>query len=368
MSNSSAVRIITEQLQQHLAGELKTLYTVFGDETLLALEASDRIRAKARAEGYTERLVLTADSGFRWSELAFASSSQSLFAARRVLELRVPTGKPGTDGSEALQRYCDSLPPDTITLLVFPGIDWRAQKAAWFAALERTGIVIEAKPVPRKALPAWLAGRLRAQGQEADQDTLEFIADRVEGNLLAAHQEVQKLALLFPAGPIAFEQARDAVLDVTRYDVFNLGEAMLAGDVLHLARMIDGLRGEGVAPALVLWAIAEEIRAIGRVLDGIGAGRTPPQLWREARVWGGSHQGLMQQHCRRFTKEQVETAAAHAARADRMVKGLIRGEVWDELLRLALRFAAGTPAKSLPNRGKMAAAARAAERDQPALF
>ncbi|HSC95401.1 MAG TPA: DNA polymerase III subunit delta [Burkholderiales bacterium] len=362
------MRITTEQLQQHLAGELRTLYTVFGDETLLALEASDRIRAKARAEGYTERLVLTADSGFRWSELAFAGSSQSLFAARRVLELRVPTGKPGTDGSEALQRHCDKLPPDTITLLVLPGIDWRAQKAAWFDALERTGVVIEAKPVPRKALPAWLAGRLRAQGQEADQETLEFIADRVEGNLLAAHQEMQKLALLFPAGPIAFEQARDAVLDVTRYDVFNLGESMLAGDVLHLARMIDGLKGEGVAPPLVLWAIAEEIRAIGRVLDGIGAGRTPPQLWREARVWGGSHQGLMQQHCRRFTKEQVETALAHAARADRMVKGLIRGDVWDELLQLALRFAAATPSKSLPNRGKMAAAARAAERNQPALF
>lgn len=362
------MRITTEQLQQHLAGELKTLYTVFGDETLLALEASDRIRARARAEGYTERVVLTADSGFRWNELAFAGSSQSLFATRRVLELRIPTGKPGSDGSEALQRYCDGLPPDTITLLVLPGVDWRAQKAAWFDALERTGVVIEAKPVPRRALPAWLAGRLRAQGQEADQETLEFIADRVEGNLLAAHQEVQKLALLFPAGAIGHEQAREAVLDVTRYDVFNLGEAMLAGDVLHLARMIDGLKGEGVAPPLVLWAIAEEIRAIGRVLDAIGAGRTPPQLWREARVWGSSHQGLMQQHCRRFTKEQVETALAHAARADRMVKGLIRGDVWDELLQLALRFSAGTPAKSLPKRGKMAAAARAAERNQPALF
>jgi DNA polymerase-3 subunit delta len=362
------MRTTTEQLQQHLARGLNALYTVFGDETLLALEASDRIRARARSEGYSERQVLTADSGFRWNELAFAGSSQSLFGARRILELRVPTGKPGADGSEALQRYSEGLPPDTVTLVVLPGIDWRAQKSGWFDALDRAGIVIEAKPVTRKALPAWLAGRLRAQNQEAGPETLEFIADRVEGNLLAAHQEVQKLALLFPAGAITYEQARDAVLDVTRYDVFKLGEAMIEGEVLHLARMVDGLKGEGVAPPLVLWAIAEEIRAIGRVLDGMASGRTPPQLWREARVWGSSHQGLMQQHCRRFTKEQVEAALAHAARTDRMVKGLIRGDVWDELLQLALRLTAGAAAKSLPKQGKMAAAARAAERNQPALF
>jgi DNA polymerase-3 subunit delta len=214
------MRITTEQLQQHLTRELKALYTVFGDETLLVLEASDRIRARARAEGYSERQVLTADAGFKWNELAFAGNSQSLFAARRILELRVPAGKPGTEGSEALQRHCERLPPDTVTLVVLPGIDWRAQKAGWFDALERAGLVIEAKPVTRKALPEWLAGRLRAQGQEADPETLEFIADRVEGNLLAAHQEVQKLALLYPAGAIKYEQARDAVLDVTRYDVF----------------------------------------------------------------------------------------------------------------------------------------------------
>ena len=362
------MRISTEQLQQHLARDLKPLYTVFGDETLLALEASDRIRAKARAEGHSERSVLTADSGFKWSELAFTGSAQSLFATRRVLELRVPNGKPGADGSEALQRYCDALPPDTVSLIVLPGIDWRSQKSAWFEALERAGVTIEAKTVARKALPEWLAGRLRSQNQEADRETLDFIADRVEGNLLAAHQEVQKLALICPAGKIEFEQVREAVLDVARYDVFNLGEAVLEGDVLHLARMMDGLRGEGVAPPLVLWALAEEIRAIGRVLDGIAAGRTPPQLWRDARVWGQAHQQLMQQHCRRFTRDQVEAAISHAARADRMVKGLIRGDVWDELLQLALRFAAASPGKSLPKQGKMTAAARAAERNQVGLF
>ena len=362
------MRISTEQLQQHLSRELKPLYTVFGDETLLALEAADRIRARARAEGYVERSVLTADSGFKWSELAFTSNSQSLFAARRILELRIPTGKPGAEGSEVLQGYCEGLPADTVTLIALPGVDWRAQKSGWFDALDRAGVLVEAKPVARKALPEWLAGRLRTQNQEADPETLEFIADRVEGNLLAAHQEVQKLGLLFPAGKIAYEQVREAVLDVARYDVFKLGEALLEGDVLHLARMMDGLRGEGMAPPLALWAIADEIRAIARVLDGLATGRTPPQLWRDARVWGPSHQSLMQQNCRRFTREQVESALLHAAKVDRMVKGLIRGDVWDELLQLTLRFAYGAPAKSPPKPGRISAAARAAERSQAGLF
>ena len=360
------MKITSEQLQQHIARDLKPLYAVFGDEELLALEAADRIRARARADGYTERQVLTVDSGFKWSELAFAGNSQSLFATRRILELRIPNGKPGNEGTEALQRYCEDLPPDTLTLVQLPGLDWRAQKAAWFESLERTGVAVEARTVARKALPEWLAGRLRAQNQDANRETLDFISDRVEGNLLAAHQEVQKLALLLPAGTIAHEQVREAVLDVTRYDIDNLREAMVEGDVLRIARIIDGLRGEGTAPPLVLWAIAEEIRTIGRVLDGLAAGGTSPQLWRDAKVWGPGHQALMQQHCRRFSREQVEAGIAHAARVDRMAKGLIRGDLWDELLQLSLRFASSAPAKGLPKRGKMAA--RAAERDQQGLF
>jgi DNA polymerase III subunit delta len=362
------MRISTEQLQQHLARELRPLYAVFGDETLLALEATDRIRSRARADGYTERDVLTADSGFKWSELAFTGNSQSLFAARRILELRIPTGKPGVEGSEALQQYCERQPPDTLTLVVLPELDWRAQKAGWFEALDRAGVMVEAKAVTRKALPEWIAGRLRAQQQDADRETLDFIADRVEGNLLAAHQEVQKLGLLFPAGPIGFEQAQEAVLDVARYDVFNVGEALLAGDVLHLARMMDGLKGEGIAPPLVLWAIAEETRAIGRVLEGVASGKTPPKLWRDARVFGAAHQQLMQQNVGRFSREQVESGIAHAARVDRMAKGLIRGDVWDELLQLALRFAPGAAVSPAPKQGRMTAAARSAERNQSGMF
>ncbi|MBS1218632.1 MAG: polymerase delta subunit [Proteobacteria bacterium] len=288
------MRLPSEQLASHLARDLKPLYTVFGNEPLLALEASDRIRARARADGYTEREVLTADSGFKWNQLALAGSSQSLFSTRKLLELRIPTGKPGKEGGEALQLYCRALPPDTVTLVYVSDLDWRGQKAAWFEALERSGVAVEARAVPRKALPQWVAGRLRDQQQQADAATLEFIADRVEGNLMAAHQEVQKLALLFPAGAISFDQVRGAVLDVARYDVFNLGEIMLEGDPLRLARVLDGLQGEGTAAPLVLWAFAEEIRAIGKILTGLNAGKPASMMLREARIWSPSHQSAMQ--------------------------------------------------------------------------
>lgn len=333
------MRIATEQLEQHLARGIQPLYAVFGDEALLALEAGDRIRATARAQGYGEREVLIVEPGFSWPELAMTGNSQSLFASQKLLELRIPNGKPGTEGSAALQAYAGRLPPDTVTLVQLPGIDWRAQKSGWFEALEHAGVCVEARVVTRKALPQWLAGRLKAQKQEADSDTLSFIADRVEGNLIAAYQEVQKLALLFPPGTITFEQVRDAVLDVARYDVFNLGEAMLEGDPQRLSRMLDGLKGEGAAPPLALWALTEEIRRIGRIVGGAAAGKPVEGLIRDARIFGAAHKSLMQQRWQRYSMPQVRDALRHAACVDRMIKGLVKGDVWDELLQLALRFA-----------------------------
>ena len=340
------MKISSEQLQSQLARELKPLYTVYGAETLLAIEASDLIRARARAEGYTEREVLTVESGFKWGHLALAAGTQSLFAARKLLELRIPTGKPGAEGGAAIQSYCDALPAETVTLIHLPDLDWRTLKTGWFDVLERAGVAVEARLVARKALPQWLAGRLKAQNQDADARTLEFIAERVEGNLMAAYQEVQKLALLHPPGTISFEDARDAVLDVARYDVFSIGEALLEGDVARLARMLDGLRGEGAAPPLVLWAMTEEIRAIGKTITGVAAGKPLAMLWRDARVFGAAHQNLMQQSHKRFSLGQVSDALRHAAGIDRTIKGLTKGDAWDELLQLALRFARSAPARS----------------------
>jgi len=344
------MKISTEQLPQQLARSLAPLYTIYGDEPLLALEAADRLRAKARADGYSERDVLTAEQHFDWSQLRMSGQSQSLFASRRVLELRIPSGKPGSEGSQALQELCARLPTETITLVCLPGIDWRGQKSAWFAALDDAGTMVEATQIARSALPAWVAKRLLAQEQHAGEETLEFIAERVEGNLLAAYQEVQKLALLFPPGKLAFEQVRESVFDVARFDVFDLGAVLIAGNAQHLARVLDGLQGEGAAPPLVLWALAEEIRAIAKLLAALAAGRPVPQAMREARIWGTTRQHLMQRHIRRFTPQQTEAALLHAASIDRMIKGLAQGDVWDELLQLGLRFAPAPRASAAKTR------------------
>ena len=308
--------IAAEDLATHLKRKLAPLYTVFGDEPLLVIEAADRIRACARENGYAEREVLIAEQHFDWSRLRISGISQSLFATLRLLDLRVPSGKPGLEGGKTLQEYSANLPPDTVTLIQLPEVDWRARKSSWFAALEAAGSMVEAKAVKRERLPAWIAARLRAQQQSADEATLEFIAGKVEGNLLAAFQEVQKLALLFPAGELSFAQVKDAVLDVARFDVFDLGEVVLAG----------------------------EIRGAGRLRAAIDSGLPLQQAMRDLRIWG-LRQQLLQRHINRISSKQVEAALLHAARIDRISKGLARGDVWDELLQLGLRFAT-RPAKA----------------------
>ncbi len=333
------MRLHTEQLNTHLARELRPLYVVFGDEPLLALEATDRIRAQALQSGYSEREVLSVDTGFKWSQLSMSAQSQSLFASQKLLELRLPSGKPGTEGAAALVSYCESLPSQTLTLVHLPALDWRAQKSAWFEALEQKGVCVEALPVTRKALPAWIEGRLKAQSQHAPPEVLHFMTEQVEGNLLAAFQEIHKLALLFPAGPINLEEARACVLDVARFDVFSLGIALVEGDPVRLTRMLEGLKAEGTAPPMVLWALSEEIRTIARLLVAAASGRPLSSLWRETRVWGVAHQDALKNNISRFRAPQVSAGLRHAAAIDQLIKGLAKGDLWDELQQLALGFA-----------------------------
>jgi DNA polymerase-3 subunit delta len=334
-----ALAVRADQLDAHLSRGLAAFYVVHGDEPLLALEAADAIRAKARADGYSERDVHLVERGYDWSRLAASAASLSLFATRRIIELRVPSGKPGTDGAEAIGQYCARLPEDTLTLVTLPRLDRAGQNSAWFGALAAAGVVVNVFPVDRKQLPLWIGARLARQKQRASEAALAFVADCVEGNLLAAHQEIQKLALLHPAGELSFEQVRDAVLDVARFEVSQLSEAMLAGDRVRLARVLDGLAGEGEAPPRVLWVMAEDVRAVARVQAGLATGRNVADLLREARVWGDARQRLVGTAARRMAREALEAALAHAAAIDRTVKGLAKGNPWDELLRLGLRFA-----------------------------
>jgi DNA polymerase-3 subunit delta len=347
------MRIDSEQLHAHLKRGIQSVYTIYGEETLLALEAADRVRAHAREAGYSEREVLTVESGFDWSTLAMSANSLSLFGARRVLELRIPSGKPGVEGAEAIKRHAGVPPPDTVTLVLLPRLDKATLATAWFEALEAAGLAVAANPVSPERLPQWLAGRLEQQGQQADPRTLQFLAQMVEGNLLAAQQEVRKLALLFPPGELSLEQVEPAIADVARYDVFKLGETLLSGDRARFVRMLEGLRGEGAAPPLVLWAIAEELRALLRVATAVSQRQPVQTAMREARVWG-PRADLLPRALRRVQAAELEEALLHAAAADRMIKGLIRGDVWDELLRLGLRLMpapAARPAQG--NRGTL---------------
>ncbi|MBI5918791.1 MAG: DNA polymerase III subunit delta [Nitrosomonadales bacterium] len=332
------MKLSGEDLARHLASGLKPLYVIHGEAQLLALEAADSIRAAARAAGFEERDVLTADRDFRWPELKNSAQSLSLFCARKIVDLRIPGGKPGTEGGQALQEYCKHLSPDVLTIITLPRLDGTGMKSKWFAALEQHGVTIAADDIPRAVLPGWIAGRLKRHGQSTDRETLDFLADRVEGNLLAAWQEIQKLALLYPAGPLSFEQVKDAVMDVARYDVFKLSEAMLSGNVARFVRILDGLRAEGTATVLVLWALTEEIRTLGKLLGGLQRGGNLANLMREARVWG-ARQDSVQGATRRMKLPQIERALRHAALIDKTIKGLRAGDVWDELQQLGLRLA-----------------------------
>jgi DNA polymerase III subunit delta len=332
------VKLSSEDLQRHLAKGLAPLYVIHGEALLLAIETADAVRSAARTAGYAEREVLTVEPGFKWAELANSARSLSLFSERKLVDLRIPSGKPGMEGAQALQEYCGKLNHDVITLVTLPRLDRATQNSKWFGALEENGVVFVAEDITRNALPAWIAGRLKRQEQSADEETLEFLADRVEGNLLAAWQEIQKLALLFPAGHLSFEQVKDSVMDVARYDVFKLPEAMLAGDAVRFARILDGLRSEGTATVLVLWALTEEIRAIGKVLRTLQQSNNMSSALRNARVWG-VRQKLMERAVRRFNPAFADRALRQAAYVDKVIKGLRRGDAWDELLQLGVRCA-----------------------------
>jgi DNA polymerase III subunit delta len=352
------MQIKPEQLEAQLARGLKALYTLHGDEPLLAQEAADAIRAAARAAGFGERQVFTVSGAhFDWSGVLGAAQAQSLFAEKQLIEIRIPTGKPGKDGAEALQRYCaqivTQLADDVLTLVQLPKLDFQQQKAAWFTGLDAAGVVLRVETLERKALPTWLGQRLSRQGQgvaagEEGQRSLAFFADRVEGNLLAAHQELQKLALLYPAGELRFEQIEAAVLNVARYDIAKLGEALWTGQVARALRMLDGLRAEGEAAVRVHWTLADDLRGLAHARAALDDGKPLPLALREARVWGLKEK-LFERVLPSLASHQLAHLLDAAAVCDGICKGLKHAEwphePWDALKRLLLMaLQAQTPA------------------------
>ena len=341
------MQIAAGQLPNQLQRGLASLYTLHGDEPLLIQEGADAIRAAARAAGYTERTSHTvAGAHFDWSEVLAAGGSLSLFSDKQIVEIRIPSGKPGKDGSVAIQQLAEQARGNdsTLTIVMLPRLDKATRSGAWFGALESLGVTVGVEPVERAALPQWLAQRLSQQGQRVKggiegQRTLQFFADRVEGNLLAAHQEIQKLALLFPAGELGFEKVEGAVLNVARYDVFKLSEAVLGGQTARVQRMLDGLQAEGESEVLVHYTLAEDIRALKRVKDAMAQGRPLPMALREQRIWG-TRERLFERMLPRLTSDAASELLMAAHQVDGIVKGLKLPDWpangWQALHRLAM--------------------------------
>lgn len=332
----------SEQLAAHLTRGLQAIYVVYGDAPLLVIEAADAIRSAARQQGFDEREVLSVLPGFDWQQLNMAASNLSLFGGRKLIDLRIPSGKPGREGAASLQAYVQGQAQrdkgqaiDTLLLISLPNLDWREEKAAWLTALGETGVLIKVNAPGLTDLPNWIAQRLQRQNQQANTEALTFIAERVEGNLLAAQQEIHKLGLLFPPGTLSLSQVREAVLDVARFDLETLREALLMGDVNRLSRTLSGLEHEGEAPPLVLWAMTEEIRTLLQLKQALARGLSSDTAFKEARVWG-ARQSRLKLALSRLSSHQIQAALTHTAQMDRLIKGLSIGDIWNEFLRLGL--------------------------------
>jgi DNA polymerase-3 subunit delta len=331
------MRIRSDQLSRELAeSSLTPLWLVSGDEPLLVGEAADSIRARARELGFTERETFFVEPRFDWGPVMGSSQALSLFATQRLLEIRLPSPRPGTEGGRVLAEMAASPPPDTVVLVITGRLERESFSSAWFKAFEKHGIVVQAWPVEIDQLPRWVAARARRHGIVLDAGGAQLLAERVEGNLLAAHQEIEKLALTHGAGRMGEEEVAEAVANSARYDVFQLGEAALAGDPVRALRILEGLRGEGAEPTLVLWVLAREIRALADARRNRGAA---PGYGRQ----GERRAALLNAAARRTAGTRLGPLVGHAARADRTIKGLGAGDAWVELAGLAARLAGVPP-------------------------
>lgn len=327
-----------DQLGAQLARELKPVYLIHGEEPLQALEAADAVRAAARAQGYDEREVLSVETGFDWSSLAAAAGSLSLFGSRRLLELRLGNSKPGDAGGRALRAYCARPPAETVLLIEAGKLDAQQLRSAWYTALDGLGVSVQCYPLEARQLPEWLERRARARGLQLTPEALALLAARVEGNLLAGAQELDKLWLLHGATPIDAECLLDAVGDSARYSIYDFTDAALEGDAARVLRIAAVLQAEGEATVLVLWALARELRLLAQAATDIGRGAPVDAALGRLKVWE-KRKPLLRRALGRHDTVKLRRLLAQAARIDRCIKGSEAGSVWDDLLELALRLA-----------------------------
>jgi DNA polymerase-3 subunit delta len=332
------MRLAQAQLDTHLKQGLQALYVLVGDEPLAQRESLDALRAAARIQGFDERNSLIVERYFNWQQIQSYGQSISLFASRRLLEINIPSGKPGVDGGKALQALANKAIPDTCVVIILPKLEREAKNSAWFTALEKQAVTIAIDEVDAANLPKWIANRLVQQGQHTSQQTLEFLAHQVEGNLLAANQEVQKLGLLYPQGELAEATVREAVLNVSRYDAFQLGEAVLAGDTERTVRILQGLQDEGENAVAVMNPLMWALRPLVRIKQAEMRGENVVNAMTSARIYGDK-QTIVKRALARFSLRQLEAALQKLADIDRTAKGVMLGDAWLEISRLCFGLA-----------------------------
>lgn len=348
-----------DALPSHLAkGRLACCYTLSGDEPLLVIEAADAIVRAARAQGFSERTVLHADARFDWSRLAQAASGLSLFTDKTFIDLRLPSGKPGRPGADALRAHAQSATEHTLTLITLPRLDARSKKSDWAEALQAAGVWVDVASIERAQLPQWLSARLARQKQSADAQALDFMAERVEGNLLAAAQELAKLALLYPEGELTLEQVADSVLDVARYDVFKFADTVLAADSRRALKQLEGLRAEASPLPLVLWTLHEQVRNLLILQEKVNGGQNLSAAARALRLWG--REALFERALRKLRSAQLVAWLDRCGQIEKLTKGLhptaLCDDPWAELARLAADIA-GSLAAPTANMRRAAPAA-----------
>lgn len=340
------MRVYPDRLQGHLEGTLAATYLVSGDEPLQMDETCDAIRQAARAAGHASREVLEVGAGFDWQQLLAEAAAFSLFAEKKIIDLRIPNGKPGAEGSKALLAYCQDPPPDTLLLLTLPKIDRQQQNSKWFKALDSLGVVIQVWPIDAQRLPGWIEQRLRQAGIQPGREAVRMLAERVEGNLLAARQEIEKLILLHGEGPLDAEQLSAAVTDSARYDVFELIDSALRGEAGRCLHIIEGIRGEGVAPPVVLWALHREARSMAQISADVAKGLSIDHAISRARVFS-KRTGLVRRGVQRLRTTQWLDLLDRCHQADAAIKGRGQQQPWLLLEDITLALC-GRPQPSSP--------------------
>ncbi|MGB0732854.1 MAG: DNA polymerase III subunit delta [Pontibacterium sp.] len=327
-----------EQLQRQLSGAPHPVYMVVGDEPLLQEESADMIRGFLLGQGYSEREVMHVEASFDWNTLLESGNALSLFAEKKIIELRLPQAKLNKKASEALTAYLENPSPDNTLVIIAGKLESAAKKTAWFKRIDTMGLIVEIWPVELNQLDGWIQKRAQSLGLSLEQDAIALLSDRVEGNLLAAKQELEKLNLLYPNQTLSSDHIVDAVSDSSRYDIYGLTEAALMGDIQRCQKVIHVLQQDGTEAPIVLWAIARELRALSALATGIAQGLAADAVFQRERVWGKRKTQLSNAN-RRLNKSQIEQLLLDCGQVDKMIKGQALGQPWLHISEICLQLA-----------------------------